>query len=98
MIISCCRERVSGERRTGGSVGNRPRNTGVGDRDPGWTGRVIDHVPIRKHSRGTLLPRYGVDAGHHCCGKLHPLVSATRKVRIGTRVALDLQIIISDRL
>lgn len=79
--IFCSRERVSSERRVGGSISDRARDTCVGDRDPRRPWRVVEHMPIRMHSGGPLLSGYRTNVNHHCRGELHSFVSASRKVR-----------------
>lgn len=79
--IFCSRERISSERRVGGSTSDRARDTCVGDRDPGGSWRVVEHMPIRMHSGGPLLSGYRTNVNHHCRGELHSFVSASRKVR-----------------
>lgn len=79
--IFCSRERVSSERRVGGSISDRARDTCVGDRDPCGSWRVVEHMPIRMHSGGPLLSGYRTNVNHHCRGELHSFVSASRKVR-----------------
>lgn len=79
--IFCSRECVSSERRVGGSISDRARDTCVGDRDPCGSWRVVEHMPIRMHSGGPLLSGYRTNVNHHCRGELHSFVSASRKVR-----------------
>lgn len=73
---SFSRKRVPRERGAGGPAGDRPGNTGLGDRNPGGPRRVPEYLPIRVDPRGPLLPGDRTVAGHNRRRKLRTSVSA----------------------